>query len=70
VMLVTDRGQMIRTKVSEIRETGRNAQGVRLMNVGDDERVVAIEAFADTGPETSGDSTPPAEGNGNGVTEG
>jgi DNA gyrase subunit A len=29
VMLVTDRGQMLRTTVREIRETGRNAQGVR-----------------------------------------
>ncbi len=45
VMLVTDRGQTIRTKVEQIRETGRNAQGVRVMNVGSDERVVAIEAL-------------------------
>ena len=37
VMLITDRGQTLRTRVDEIRETGRNAQGVRLMNV-DDER--------------------------------
>jgi DNA gyrase subunit A len=43
VMLVTNRGQTIRTRVSEIRETGRNAQGVRVMNVDADERVVAIE---------------------------
>jgi len=49
VMLVTDRGQTLRTKVSEIRETGRNAQGVRVMSVADDgERVVAIEALADS----------------------
>ena len=47
VMLVTDRGQTLRTKVSEIRETGRNAQGVRLMDVEDGERVVAIETFAE-----------------------
>ena len=46
VMLVTDRGQTIRTKVSEIRETSRNAQGVKLMDVDADERIVAIEAFA------------------------
>jgi DNA gyrase subunit A len=48
VMLVTDRGQMLRTKVSEVRLTGRNAQGVRLMDVEDGERVVAIEAFAES----------------------
>jgi DNA gyrase subunit A len=43
VMLVTNRGQTIRTRVDEIRLTGRNAQGVRVMNVEADERVVAIE---------------------------
>ncbi len=47
LMLVTNRGQTIRTRVSEIRETGRNAQGVRVMNVEEDERVVAIEALED-----------------------
>ena len=56
LLLVTDQGQMLRIKVADIRETGRNAQGVRLMNVDDGERIVAIEVFeeeADTG------STPP-----------
>jgi DNA gyrase subunit A len=43
VMLVTNRGQTIRTRAAEIRLTGRNAQGVRVMNVDADERVVAIE---------------------------
>ncbi|HEX2878736.1 MAG TPA: DNA gyrase C-terminal beta-propeller domain-containing protein, partial [Polyangiaceae bacterium] len=48
VMLVTNRGQTIRTRVAEIRETGRNAQGVRVMNVEDDERVVAIEPVGES----------------------
>ncbi len=48
VVLITDRGQTIRTRIDEIRETGRNAQGVKVMNVEDDERVVAIEAVAET----------------------
>jgi DNA gyrase subunit A len=63
VMLVTDRGQTLRTKVSEIRETGRNAQGVRVMTVEEGERVVAIERLAeseDAGPPgTDGNSIPP-----------
>jgi DNA gyrase subunit A len=71
VLLVTDRGQMLRTKVSEIRETGRNAQGVRLMNVDEDERVVAIEAFAEEQAEPNGSSSlpPGPEGSGHGVSE-
>ncbi|MDX9720224.1 MAG: DNA gyrase subunit A [Myxococcota bacterium] len=42
VLLVTDRGTVIRTRVSEIRETGRNAMGVKLIRVEDDEQVVAV----------------------------
>jgi DNA gyrase subunit A len=47
LMLITDRGQTIRTPVDDIRETGRNAQGVRVMNVEEDERVVAVEAVSE-----------------------
>ncbi len=47
LVLITDKGQTIRTRVGEIRETGRNAQGVRVMNVSEDERVVAIETVAE-----------------------
>jgi DNA gyrase subunit A len=69
VMLVTDRGQTIRTRVDEIRETGRNAQGVRVMNVDDGERVVAVEPVGDVGTEeleaaaaAAAAATPPAGG--------
>ncbi len=41
VMLVTDRGQTLRTKVSEIRETGRGAQGVRVTKLDEGDKVVA-----------------------------
>jgi len=47
VMLVTDRGQTIRTSVVEIRETGRVAQGVKLMSIDDGERVVAVESVSE-----------------------
>jgi DNA gyrase subunit A len=61
VMLITDRGQTIRTRVEEIRETGRNAQGVKVMNVDDDERVVAIESVGESDePGEPGDSEPPS----------
>jgi len=48
LMIMTDRGQAIRTRVAEIRETGRNAQGVRIMDVADGERVVAFETLAES----------------------
>ena len=51
VMLITDRGQTIRIAVGEIRETGRNAQGVKLMSVDDDERVVGVELIGEANPD-------------------
>jgi DNA gyrase subunit A len=66
VMLITDRGQTIRMRVGEIRETGRNAQGVRLMTLGEGERIVALERLAEAEvdggsmlPPGGGDSIPP-----------
>jgi DNA gyrase subunit A len=43
LLLVTDKGQLIRTGVDEIRIAGRATQGVILINVGEDEHVVAAE---------------------------
>ncbi len=48
VMVITDRGQTLRTRVDEIRETGRNAQGVKLMTLEGDERIVALERLAES----------------------
>ncbi|MBX3231709.1 MAG: DNA gyrase subunit A [Labilithrix sp.] len=64
VMLITDKGQTIRTTVAEIRETGRSAQGVKIMSVEDDERVVAVERLAESSADevTGGPSEPPAAG--------
>ena len=37
LMLMTSRGQSVRIRISQIRETGRNAQGVKLMELKDGE---------------------------------
>jgi DNA gyrase subunit A len=65
VMLITDRGQTLRTRVDEIRETGRNAQGVKLMTLEPDERIVALERLAESPIEDEGgggESQAPSEG--------
>lgn len=67
VMLITDRGQMLRTRVDEIRETGRNAQGVKIMSVDDGERIVALEILAETAADEEGGDLPP-EGSADGGT--
>src|SRR5205814_6534074 len=42
VMLITEKGILIRTGVNEIRETGRNAAGVRLIKLDEGDRLVAM----------------------------
>ena len=42
IMLITFGGQMVRTGVEHIRMTGRNAQGVKLINLHGDDRLLAI----------------------------
>jgi DNA gyrase subunit A len=65
IMLITDRGQTIRTAVDGIRETGRNAQGVKLMSIAEDERVVAFESVGESRAGAALDgSIPPEAGDG------
>src|SRR5256885_1393257 len=42
LMLITTKGQMVRTRVKEIRETGRNTMGVKLMGLRTGEKLQAI----------------------------
>jgi DNA gyrase subunit A len=49
IMLVTDAGQLIRCPVHDIRKTGRNAQGVKVLRTQDDEHVVSVERISDDG---------------------
>jgi DNA gyrase subunit A len=51
LLLVTDKGQLIRTGIDSIRIAGRATQGVILINVADDEHVVAAERLEDSGAE-------------------
>ncbi|MCV6599629.1 MAG: DNA gyrase subunit A [Alphaproteobacteria bacterium] len=42
IMLVTDAGQMIRTKVDSVRQTSRNSKGVKVFTVKDKENVISV----------------------------
>ena len=42
VLFISTGGQVIRSKVSEIRETGRSAQGVRIMRIKEDVTVACV----------------------------
>jgi DNA gyrase subunit A len=72
LMLMTSKGQSVRIRVSDIRETGRNAQGVKLMDlkkdetiqdvatvIADEEEEVIVEATEET--PVTGESEAPVE---------
>src|SRR5450756_817 len=47
IMLITDGGKVIRTPVKGISVIGRNTQGVRLIDLAEGEKVVAIARLAE-----------------------
>lgn len=59
VMLITDGGILIRTRVSEISVIGRNTQGVRLINLGEQESLISLGKIVE----------PAADSEDNGLTD-
>ncbi len=47
VLLVTEKGIVIRTRVEEIRQAGRATQGVRIIRVGEGDKVVSVAKVVD-----------------------
>lgn len=42
-MMITDAGTLVRTRVSEVSQVGRNTQGVTLIRTSENENVVALQ---------------------------
>ena len=51
IMLITNAGTLVRTRVSEVSIVGRNTQGVRLIRTTEDEQVVSLERVCDADEE-------------------
>ena len=47
VMLMSAEGMILRARMTDIREIGRNAQGVRVMDLPDDDRLVGVAKLAE-----------------------
>jgi DNA gyrase subunit A len=47
LLLVTEQGQIIRTKASDMRPIGRDTQGVRLMDLAEGDRLVSIATLTE-----------------------
>ncbi len=70
VMLISDGGTLVRTRVSEVSVLGRNTQGVKLISLGKGEKLVVVErveSLADEGgeaeeqPSDAGEPEAPAD---------
>ncbi|RMF15666.1 MAG: DNA gyrase subunit A [Gammaproteobacteria bacterium] len=53
IMLISDKGTLVRTRVDEVSIVGRNTQGVRLIRLGEGEHLVAVETIADSDEDES-----------------
>ncbi|GAB6046923.1 DNA gyrase subunit A [Methyloparacoccus murrellii] len=55
IMLITDAGTLVRTRVEEIRELGRNTQGVTVIKLSPGEKVVGVDRIPYLEGEEAGD---------------
>ncbi len=62
LMLMTSTGQSIRIRVNEVRTTGRNAQGVKLLTLKKGEKLQDISLVIPDGEDTEGEAEIEAEG--------
>jgi len=58
IMLITDRGVLVRTRVSEIREMGRATQGVTLIGLDDGSKLSGLQRIVEN--DASLDAADPA----------
>jgi len=61
IMMISSGGVLVRTRVSEISVLARNTQGVTLIRLGDDERLVGIERVEESEAEESEESEESSE---------
>ena len=61
VMLISDGGTLIRTRVNEISTMSRNTQGVRLINLSDEEALISISKVEEDQAGNGDDEAPESE---------
>jgi len=61
LILASDKGKVIRTRVSEISEVGRVAQGVRLINLEEGEQVAAVAKIVEKDEEEAAQPVTPTK---------
>ncbi len=70
IMLISDKGTLVRTRVEEVSVQGRNTQGVRLIRLKEGEKMVGLERVEEPedidGPDTAASETKGDQINGDG----
>ncbi len=61
VMLISDQGTLVRTRTDEVSSLGRNTQGVTLIKVADNEKLVGLERICDPSSDDEGDNVSDSE---------
>ncbi len=59
IMLISDQGTLVRTHAADVSETGRNTQGVRLIRLAEDAKLVGVERIVETENGGSADDETP-----------
>ncbi len=71
IMMMTAEGKVLRMRVEDLREIGRNAQGVRLIDMSEEDRVVGVAKLSDSTVSENGDpdtnGQPPLESESDGA---
>ena len=62
IMLITDRGVLVRTRVAEIRELGRATQGVTLIALDDGTKLSGLQRIVENDANGDGDEAESTDG--------
>ena len=54
MMLISDKGTLVRARAADVSIIGRNTQGVTLINIADDEALVSVAKIAETDDDEEG----------------
>jgi len=67
IMLITDKGVLVRTRVAEIRELGRATQGVTLIGLDEGAKLSGLQRIVEN--DANGESEPDADDTSTSSTE-
>jgi DNA gyrase subunit A len=62
IMLITDTGVLVRTRVAEIRELGRATQGVTLIGLDDGAQLIGLQRIVENDANEAASDEPATEG--------